>query len=45
MGAKPSWWLCALGLPRGFSSRDVLKLARGMRPLAKRYGLKLAEAT
>ena len=42
MGASPRWWLCALGLPRGFSRGDALKLARGMRPLARRYGLMLA---
>jgi len=39
MGAKPAWWLCALGLPTGFT--DVAALARGMRPLARRYGLTL----
>lgn len=42
MGAKPTWWLCALGLPRGFSRRDVVALARGMRPLAKEHRLMLA---
>jgi thiamine-monophosphate kinase len=40
MGAKPLWWLCALGLPKGFT--DVKALARGMQPLARRYGLTLA---
>lgn len=39
MGATPSWWLCALGLPKGF--REVRALAAGMRPLARRYGLTL----
>lgn len=42
MGAKPSWWLCALGLPKGFSARDLQALARGMRPLAVKHGLTLA---
>jgi thiamine-monophosphate kinase len=42
MGAKPSWWLCALGLPEGFSQHDVEALARGMRPLAVEHRLKLA---
>jgi thiamine-monophosphate kinase len=40
MGAKPTWWLCALALPKGFT--QVRALAKGMRPLAKRYGLTLA---
>ncbi|MBK7857256.1 MAG: thiamine-phosphate kinase [Archangiaceae bacterium] len=41
MGARPEWWLCALGLPRGFSKADAAALARGMRPLAVKHGLAL----
>jgi thiamine-monophosphate kinase len=40
IGASPTWWLCALGLPKGFLA--VRALAAGMRPLARRYGLTLA---
>jgi thiamine-monophosphate kinase len=42
MGAKPAWWLCALGLPRGFTARQLRELAAGMRPLARAHGLQLA---
>jgi thiamine-monophosphate kinase len=42
MGAKPSWWLCALGLVDGFTQADVEALARGMRPLAVKHRLELA---
>ena len=41
MGARPDWWLCALGLPRDFREDELLKLAAGMRPLALRHGLTL----
>lgn len=41
MGAKPTWWLCALGVPAGFGLAEARELAAGMRPLAKRFGLKL----
>jgi thiamine-monophosphate kinase len=41
MGAKPAWWLCAMGLPSGFSRRDLRRIAGGMRPLAQEYGLQL----
>jgi len=42
MGAKPAWWLCALGLPDGFSEADAAELAAGMLPLAKQHRLQLA---
>jgi thiamine-monophosphate kinase len=42
MGAKPEWWLCALGLPEGFTEADAARLAAGMLPLARRYRLELA---
>ncbi len=42
MGAKPEWWLCALGLPDGFGEADAAKLAAGMLPLAKQHALELA---
>ncbi len=42
MGAKPSWFLVALGLPRGFSSAEARALARGMAPLAKAHRVALA---
>jgi thiamine-monophosphate kinase len=41
MGARPTWWLCALGLPQRFSRAQVVALAKGMRPLAQRYRLDL----
>jgi len=41
MGAAPDFWLCALGLPPGFCGRKLQALARGMLPLAQRYGLRL----
>lgn len=41
MGARPTWWLCALGLPRTFTRAHVLALARGMAPLAKQHKLSL----
>ena len=42
MGARPVWFLVALGLPRGFSFADVRRLGRGMAPLAKAHGIALA---
>lgn len=42
MGARPAWWLCALGLPKGFTGAQARRLAGGMRPLAERYRLELA---
>jgi thiamine-monophosphate kinase len=41
MGARPTWWLCALGLPKSFTNAHAASLARGMAPLAKRHGLQL----
>ncbi len=41
-GATPRYWLCALGLPRGFGVKDARALARGMAPLAKQHHLQLA---
>jgi thiamine-monophosphate kinase len=41
-GATPRFWLCALGLPRGFTVFDARALARGMRPLAVKHRLQLA---
>ena len=41
MGARPTWWLCALGLPKTFSRANVLSLARGMAPLARQHQLTL----
>lgn len=41
MGARPRWWLCALGVPQDFALGDARALARGMRPLAKKHGLLL----
>lgn len=41
MGAKPAWWLCAMGLPKDFSRRDLRQIALGMRPLAQEHRLQL----
>ncbi len=41
MGARPDWWLCALGLPPGFSIVELRALAKGMKPLAVKHGLSL----
>ncbi len=41
MGARPTWWLCALGLPPRFGRTQVVALAGGMAPLARRYRLEL----
>lgn len=41
MGATPTWWLCALGVPPNFALGDAQALARGMRPLAVKHGLVL----
>jgi len=41
MGAVPDFWLCALGLPPRFAGPQLKTLARGMLPLAQRYGLRL----
>lgn len=41
MGARPTWWLCALAVPPRFSKADARQLARGMAPLARAHGLQL----
>ena len=41
MGARPTWWLCALGLPRTFTRAQLVALARGMAPLARQHRLSL----
>jgi len=41
MGAVPSWFVCALALPRGARSAQVRALARGMAPLAREAGIRL----
>jgi len=41
MGARPTWWLCALGLPKNTTRAQVLALARGMAPLARQHRLAL----
>ncbi|MFT3840614.1 MAG: thiamine-phosphate kinase [Myxococcaceae bacterium] len=40
-GATPRFWLCALGIPIGFTVANARALARGMRPLAEQHGLML----
>jgi len=42
MGAAPAWFLCALGLPRGFSAAEARKLGRGMAALARAHRIALA---
>ena len=41
MGARPTWWLCALGLPKTFTRAQVIALAKGMAPLTKQHHLEL----
>lgn len=41
MGARPSWGLCALGLPEDVSGADLKALSRGMAALARAHGLRL----
>ena len=41
-GAKPRWFLCALGIPRSARAMQVAqRMARGMAPLARRFGCAL----
>jgi len=41
-GARPRWFLCALGVPRGMRSAQIARrMARGMAPLARRFGCAL----
>lgn len=42
MGARPTWFLCALALPRGFSSAEARALSRGMGALARAHRIALA---
>lgn len=42
MGATPTYFLCALGLPHGFSPHEVRALARGMAALARHHHVELA---
>lgn len=41
MGARPRWFLCSVEMPRKYSVREVAALARGMSPLAARFGVTL----
>lgn len=41
MGAAPSWAVCALGLPEGFSAEELRALGRGMAALARVHGVAL----
>lgn len=41
MGARPTWFTVALGLPKGVGGREVRALARGMASLARRHGASL----
>src|SRR5205085_8460443 len=41
-GARPRWFLCALGVPRSVRAMQVAqRMARGMAPLARRFGCAL----
>ncbi len=41
MGAHPTWFLCAVAMPRRFGSSEVRALARGMSALARAHGVRL----
>lgn len=41
MGARPRWFVCALGLPRGFTAPELRALARGMSRLAAVHRIRL----
>lgn len=41
MGARPTWALCALGLPADFSDANLRALGRGMGELARVHGVSL----
>ncbi|WP_224361648.1 thiamine-phosphate kinase [Hyalangium versicolor] len=41
MGATPRWFLCALALPKDFSERELLRVARGMSALAREHRIAL----
>jgi thiamine-monophosphate kinase len=41
-GARPRWFLCALGVPRGSRSGQIARrIARGMAPLARKFSCAL----
>ena len=41
-GARPRWFLCALGVPRGARAGQLARrISRGMAPLAKKHGCAL----
>lgn len=35
MGAAPSWFLCAIAMPKSYGAAELRAIARGMAPLAK----------
>jgi len=39
MGGRPRFFLLDIGIPGGFDSKDVEEIYRGMKALAKRYGV------
>ena len=41
MGARPTWFLCALGLPRGTTQGEVRALGSGMAALARKHRIAL----
>ncbi len=41
MGARPTWFTVALGLPKELSVRDLVQLGRGMSALARVHGAQL----
>jgi thiamine-monophosphate kinase len=41
MGARPTWFVCALGLPAGVTPGTLDRLAAGMAPLARVHGATL----
>jgi thiamine-monophosphate kinase len=42
MGARPSWFLCAIAMPRGTDPRTLRRIARGMAALAREARISLA---
>lgn len=42
MGARPVWFVCALGLPREFSLAEARRLGKGMAALAREHRIELA---
>jgi thiamine-monophosphate kinase len=41
MGARPTWFTVALGLPPDVGARELVRVGRGMSALARRHGAKL----